>query len=78
MEYLTSEGYPLAAQKFALEANMQTNLDINSIQNRVTIRDAIHSGNIKFAIERINDMAPEVSRLLLKLLDFHTQSPILQ
>ena len=60
MEYLIKEGYPAAAQKFASEANMSNKPDYEAIQARVAIRDAIYSGHIQTAIERINELAPQV------------------
>ncbi|KAL4800000.1 CTLH/CRA C-terminal to lish motif domain-containing protein [Aspergillus venezuelensis] len=59
MDYLVTNGYPAAAQKFALEANIQQ-LDVESIQERVEIRTAIYSGNIKDAIEKINELNPQI------------------
>lgn len=61
MDYLISEGYPLAAQKFALEANMQQRPDLEAIKEREEIRGAIHSGDIQTAIEKINEIAPQVT-----------------
>ena len=60
MEYLIKEGYPAAAQKFAAEANMPNKPDYEAIQARVSIRDAVYSGNIQMAIEKINELAPHV------------------
>ncbi|KAL4806415.1 CTLH/CRA C-terminal to lish motif domain-containing protein [Aspergillus unguis] len=59
MDYLVTNGYPAAAQKFALEANIQQ-LDVESIQERVDIRTAIYSGNIQTAIEKINELNPQI------------------
>jgi hypothetical protein len=59
MDYLVTNGYPAAAQKFALEANIQP-VDVESIQERVEIRTAIYSGNIQAAIEKINELNPQV------------------
>jgi hypothetical protein len=64
MDYLLSEGYPDAARKFASEANIDPQLSTETIQARVAIRNAILAGNIEVAIERINDMNPEVSHVL--------------
>ena len=61
MEYLVSEGYPEAAQRFALEANIEPELDVESIQERVEIREAIAKGDIQTAIEKINELNPQVS-----------------
>lgn len=60
MDYLITNGYPAAAKKFATEANIQLSTDLESIQERVDIRTAIHSGNIQAAIEKINDLNPLV------------------
>lgn len=59
MDYLITNGYPAAAKKFAVEANIQLRAD-EAIQQRVEIRTAIHSGNIQLAIEKINELNPEV------------------
>lgn len=60
MDYLITNGYPAAAKKFAVEANIQAQADGDSIQERVDIRTAIHSGDIKSAIEKINELNPQV------------------
>ncbi|KAL8747387.1 MAG: hypothetical protein Q9190_000733 [Brigantiaea leucoxantha] len=60
MDYLISEGYPSAAQKFALEANIQPRVEVDSIRERVDIRNAIYGGEIQSAIEKINELNPQV------------------
>lgn len=60
MDYLITNGYPAAAKKFALEANIQPKADMESIQERVEIRTAIHSGDIQTAIEKINELNPQI------------------
>ncbi|CAI7650115.1 unnamed protein product [Penicillium pancosmium] len=60
MDYLITNGYPSAAKKFAIEANVQLQTDLDSIQERVEIRTAIHSGNIQLAIEKINELNPQI------------------
>ena len=67
MEYLVTEGYPEAAQNFAAEANMQPTADIGSIQDRVSIRDSIYSGDIQSAVEKINELSPQVRQVLFRL-----------
>lgn len=67
MDYLISEGYPSAAQKFASEANIQPTSGVESIQDRVEIREAIHAGDIQAAIERINELNPMVCFSFLPL-----------
>jgi hypothetical protein len=60
MDYLVSEGYPRAAEKFAKEANIQLPLEEESIQSRVEIRRSIHAGDIDTAITKINDLNPQI------------------
>ena len=60
MDYLITEGYPAAARKFAMEANIQPNTDFESINERVEIRDSIHRGDLQTAIEKINELNPQV------------------
>ncbi|KAF2655562.1 hypothetical protein K491DRAFT_692764 [Lophiostoma macrostomum CBS 122681] len=60
MDYLISEGYPKAAEKFAKEANIQLPREEEPIQARVEIRKAIHAGNIDTAINKINDLNPQI------------------
>lgn len=60
MDYLVSEGFPRAAEKFAKEANIQLPLEEESISSRVEIRQAIHAGDIDTAITKINDLNPQV------------------
>lgn len=61
MNYLIEEGYESAAIKFAQEANIPPHFQSYDIQERVRIRNAIHSGDIRTAIERINEQYPQVS-----------------
>jgi len=63
MDYLITEGYPSAAKKFALEANLQPKADFDSINERVEIRDSIHKGDLQNAIELINELNPDVCAL---------------
>ena len=63
MDYLVSEGYPSAAKKFALEADIQPAEDVSSIRERVEIRNAIYRGDIQNAMTRINGLGYQVSRL---------------
>ena len=69
MDYLVSEGYPGAAEKFAQETNICSPTDIDSIRDRVRIRNAIHSGQIEEAIAMINDVDPQVSHIPFSSLD---------
>ncbi|KAF2803056.1 uncharacterized protein BDZ99DRAFT_468398 [Mytilinidion resinicola] len=60
MDYLINEGYPSAAKKFAMEANIQPPIEEESILPRVEIRNAIYAGDIEKAIHKINDLNPQI------------------
>ncbi|KAK9455426.1 CTLH/CRA C-terminal to lish motif domain-containing protein [Dipodascopsis uninucleata] len=60
MNYLIIEGYQSAAAKFAQEANVSSSVALDSISDRMAIRSAIHAGDIQSAIEKINDLNPEL------------------
>ncbi|KAF7194161.1 Glucose-induced degradation protein 8-like [Pseudocercospora fuligena] len=60
MDYLVSEGYPGAAEKFAQETNICSPADMDSIRERVRIRNAIHAGRIEEAVEMINELDSEI------------------
>lgn len=60
MNYLVIEGYKDAAQQFSIESNIVPTVDLDSIQDRMNIRGAIQMGKIEEAIERVNDLDPEV------------------
>jgi hypothetical protein len=68
MDYLVTGGYPNAAEKFSREANVQTHTSWDAIVERVEIRDAIHKGDLQSAIEKINELNPEVSTAISSYL----------
>jgi hypothetical protein len=70
MDYLITNGYPAAAKKFAVEANIQLRTDLEAIQERVEIRTAIHSGDIQSAVEKINELNPQVRNFSLVYFTF--------
>ncbi len=61
MDYLVSVGYPASAAKFAKEANIQPRVGVDTIQERLEVRDLIYREDILNAIEKINDLDPLVS-----------------
>lgn len=63
MNYLSTEGYKEAAENFALETGTKSPVDLQSIDDRMIIREAIQKGDIEKAIGLINDVDPEVNRI---------------
>ncbi|KAJ3002190.1 hypothetical protein HKX48_002478 [Thoreauomyces humboldtii] len=72
MNYLVIEGYKDAAEKFSRESGVQPGIDLPSIQDRMSIRNAIQSGDVEGAIEKVNDLDPEILDTNPKLY-FHLQ-----
>ncbi len=61
MDYLVIEGYKAAAEEFGAEASVEAPIDLQSIESRMNIRDAVQRGDMEEAIMRVNDLNPEVS-----------------
>eukprot|EP00960_Hanusia_phi_P027730 746983-Hanusia_phi.AAC.1 len=60
LNFLIIEGYKDTAEKFAKESCTKSDIDLESIGDRMQIRSAVHHGNIANAIERVNDLDPEI------------------
>ncbi|CAI6087766.1 unnamed protein product, partial [Clonostachys chloroleuca] len=60
LDYLTMEGYSMAAAKFSKEANLQPQQDDASIRSRQEIQHYIHIGNFEAAIESLNEYDPAI------------------
>jgi hypothetical protein len=65
MDYLVIEGYKSAAEEFSLEAGVQPAVDFASIESRRNIREALNRGDVQEAITRVNDLNPEVNKVIL-------------
>ena len=62
MDYLVIEGYKSAAEEFSREASLQPPVDLSTIESRMNIREALQRGDVEEAIEKVNDLNPEVCR----------------
>ncbi|KAL0578709.1 hypothetical protein V5O48_003265 [Marasmius crinis-equi] len=66
MDYLVIEGYKSAAEEFAQEAQLASapgrplEVDFESIESRMNIREALQRGDIEDAIRRVNELNPEI------------------
>lgn len=72
MNYLVIEGYKDAAERFAVESGLPPTVDLANIEERMNIRNAVQSGDIEEAIERVNDLDPDILDTNPKLF-FHLQ-----
>lgn len=72
MNYLVTEGFKDAAEKFQEEAGISAGQDLSLLDNRISIRDNIQAGKIQEAINLVNQLHPQLldnDRYLL----FHLQ-----
>lgn len=60
MNYLVTEGFKEAADKFGVETGICYPYDTDSLNERIKIRDAVENGNIEKAIGHINSLHPEL------------------
>ena len=60
MNYLVLEGYKEAAEKFRLEAGIETCQPLDLLDNRIRIREAVQAGLIDDAIDFTNSLNPEL------------------
>jgi hypothetical protein len=49
-----------AAETFTKESGTEAGMDVSDIHERMDIRRAVQSGMIEEAIEKVNDLNPEV------------------
>jgi hypothetical protein len=61
LDYLVIEGHKTAAEHFSSEANLPSPVDLDSIESRVSIREALQRGDVENAIMLLNDLDPEAS-----------------
>mmetsp|Transcript_8813 Transcript_8813/g.15859 ORF Transcript_8813/g.15859 Transcript_8813/m.15859 type:complete len:230 (-) Transcript_8813:157-846(-) len=60
MNFLVTEGYVDAARLFEKESGTSPGVDLDSITDRMQIRKAVQNGEIEDAIDRVNDLNPEI------------------
>ncbi|CAG9840474.1 unnamed protein product [Diabrotica balteata] len=60
MNYLVTEGFKEAAEKFQQESGVIPSVELHSLDDRIRIRDAIMTGKIQEATALINQLHPEL------------------
>ncbi|KAL3282400.1 hypothetical protein HHI36_005585 [Cryptolaemus montrouzieri] len=60
MNYLVTEGFKEAAEKFQEESGVAPSVDLHTLDERIRIRDAIMTGRIQEATALINQFNPEL------------------
>ncbi|KAM7348886.1 GID complex subunit 8 homolog protein Houki [Cochliomyia hominivorax] len=60
MNYLVTEGFKEAAEKFQIEAGLEPSVELNSLDDRILIREAVQNGRIQEATHLVNQLHPEL------------------
>ncbi|KAH8395186.1 hypothetical protein KR222_006722 [Zaprionus bogoriensis] len=72
MNYLVTEGFKEAAEKFQHEAELEPSVELSSLDDRILIREAIQAGRIEEASRLVNQLHPNLLSNELYLF-FHMQ-----
>ncbi|KAK3727700.1 hypothetical protein RRG08_032657 [Elysia crispata] len=60
MNYLVTEGFKEAAEKFSAESGVEPSVNLDSLDDRIRIRQAVLDGRIMEAVAIINSLYPEL------------------
>ncbi|KAI5435915.1 Glucose-induced degradation complex subunit [Lathyrus oleraceus] len=60
MNFLVPEGFVEVAEKFCKEFGTEPDIDLATITGRMAVKKAVQSGNVEDAIEKVNDLNPEM------------------
>ncbi|WOL01003.1 hypothetical protein Cni_G09716 [Canna indica] len=60
MNFLISEGFVEAAEKFRIESGTETNVHLSTTIDRIAVLKSVQAGNVVDAIEKVNVMNPEI------------------
>lgn len=60
MNYLVTEGFKEAAEKFQVEAGLEPSVELNTLDERILIRDAVQNGRVQEATRLVNQLHPEL------------------
>ncbi|XP_005096701.1 glucose-induced degradation protein 8 homolog [Aplysia californica] len=60
MNYLVTEGFKEAAEKFSAESGISPTVNLDTLDDRIRIREAILEGRVMEAISLINSLYPEL------------------
>ncbi|KAG2487534.1 hypothetical protein HYH03_013814 [Edaphochlamys debaryana] len=72
MNFLVTEGYVEAARMFEKESGTPPGVNLDAITDRMEVRRALQAGDVEAAMERVNDLDPEILETQPQLF-FHLQ-----
>ena len=56
----SSEGFKEAAEKFQVESGIEPECELDALDERIRIREAVQNGHIETAIRLVNALHPEL------------------
>mmetsp|Transcript_23141 Transcript_23141/g.59467 ORF Transcript_23141/g.59467 Transcript_23141/m.59467 type:complete len:299 (+) Transcript_23141:59-955(+) len=62
LDYLVIEGYKDAAEAFARESGVAPEVDLDTISDRMSIRESVQRGDVEAAVARVNELDPTILR----------------
>ena len=74
MDYLVIEGYKTAAEEFSKEADLSADVDLDSIESRMKIREAIQKGRIMLQVWQVWTHLKELSKQAKRSIQEEHQS----
>eukprot|EP00878_Enallax_costatus_P041393 GHUV01048146.1.p1 GENE.GHUV01048146.1~~GHUV01048146.1.p1 ORF type:complete len:106 (-),score=16.59 GHUV01048146.1:66-383(-) len=69
---LSAQGYVDAARTLEQESGTAPGVVLSTITDRMEIRKAVQSGQVEEAIDKVNDLNPEVNTQLSAPVQYHT------
>lgn len=60
MNYLVTEGFKDAAEKFQIESGTEPGVDLKTLDQRIKILESIQDGRIQEAVQMINSFQPQL------------------
>jgi hypothetical protein len=78
MDYLVTEGFKEAAEKFSQETGLKPEVDLAILDDRIRVKEAIQRGDIDEAIQLINDYDQEILDTKPNLYFFLQQQKLIE
>lgn len=60
MNFLVTEGFVDAAEEFRKESGTDPEIDLATITDRMAVKRAVQNGNVVDAIDKVNDLNPQI------------------
>ncbi|XP_062504393.1 glucose-induced degradation protein 8 homolog [Corticium candelabrum] len=78
LDYLVTEGFKEAAEKFSQETGLKPAVDLDMLDDRIRVREAVQRGDIDEAIQLVNDYDQEILDTNPRLYFFLQQQKLIE